>query len=263
MKTSHDLFAEQALASLKASFSARRSRRSLLKGATVGAAGVVATSAGAGLLLPRSARAQAAEEGPEDTVSGILNIATTAEQLAVTFYAHGIDNADDLGLSGDNLAYLQAAVIEEQIHQNFLVSQGGAALTSTFSFPNGHQTFQQLDLFIATLEQLEVAFIAAYLAAIKQFALLGLPDLAQIAGEIATVEAEHRAIGRDVGGLVPANNFAYNLALVEAVADAVDVLSAEGYLSPTPGNSFKYQPVSTADGGVTNLTPFSAGEDND
>ncbi len=158
---------------------------------------------------------------------------------------------------------LQAAVIEEQIHQDFLVANGGKALTSTFSFPHGDDTFDDLNLFVATLEQLEEAFIAAYLAAVKEFALMGQAGLAQIAAQICNIESEHRALGHDIGGLIPADNFAFTPALVESVGDAVDVLSAEGFLSPKTSNSFTYQPVSTADHGVIRRTPFSAGEDND
>jgi len=158
---------------------------------------------------------------------------------------------------------LQAAVIEEQIHRDFEVAAGGSPLTNTFSFPHADDTFEHLDLFIATLEQLEEAFIAAYLAAVKEFALLGQPGLAQLAAQICGIENEHRALGRDIGGLIPADNWAFSPALVESVGDAVDVLTAEGYLSPKNGNSFTYHAVSTADHGVINRKPFTAGEDND
>jgi len=46
-------------------------------------------------------------------------------------------------------------------------------------------------------------------------------------------------------------------------ADAVDVLKAEGFLSPKSGNSYTYQAVSTSGHGVINRKPFTAGEDND
>lgn len=263
MKTPDEMSLETATANLMHSFSARRSRRSLLKSAAIGLTGVTAVGAGALLIPKHAAYASGGGEGAEDTVVQILSIAATAEELAVTFYSHGIANASQLGISGANLAYLQAAVIEEQIHRDFEVAAGGKALTNTFSFPHGGETFEQLNLFIATLEQLEEAFIAAYLAAVKEFALLGQPGLAQLAAQICGIENEHRALGRDIGGLIPADNWAFSPALVEAVADAVDVLAAEGYLSPKGQNSFTYHHVSTADHGVINRTPFTAGEDND
>ena len=263
MKTPDEKSLETATSNLMHSFSARRSRRSLLKGAAIGATGVAAAGAGALLLPKRAAHASGGAEGAEDTIPQILSIAATAEELAVTFYSHGIANASKLGISGPNLAYLEAAVIEEQIHRDFEVAAGGKPLTNTFSFPHGNATFEHLGLFITTLEQLEEAFIAAYLAAVKEFALLNQPGLAQLAAQICGIENEHRALGRDIGSLIPADNWAFSPALVESVGDAVDVLAAEGFLSPKTGNSFTYHAVSTAGHGVINRKPFSAGEDND
>jgi len=232
-----------------------------MKGAAAGA-GAAALGAGT-LFLPKSVVRASGGEGAEDSAVQILSIAATAEQLAVTFYSHGIANASVLGISGSNLAYLKAAVIEEQIHRDFEVANGGKPITGTFSFPFAGETFQNLNKFVATLEQLEDAFIAAYLAAVKEFALMGVPTLAVIAAEIGNIESEHRALGRDIGNLVPADNHAFAPALIESVGDAVDVLASEGYLSPKSGNSYIYQAVSTAGGGVTYRQPFIAGEDND
>jgi hypothetical protein len=43
-----------------------------------------------------------------------------------------------------------------------------------------------------TLEALETAFVAAYMAAVREAAAAGLPDVAQLASRIMAVEAEHR-----------------------------------------------------------------------
>jgi len=51
--------------------------------------------------------------------------------------------------------------------------------------------------------------------------------------------------------------------LLESVGDAVDALSAQGYLSPKSGNSYTYKSVSLMDSYVTVRTPVVAGEDND
>src|SRR2546429_2929821 len=128
---------------LLASLSVSQSRRAFFKGAAAGAAGIAAVGAGS-LLLPRSAYAAGGSEGAEDTVVQILSIAATAEELAVTFYSHRIANASKLGISGANLSYLQAAVIEEQIHRDFEGAAGGKPLTHTVSFPHGQATFEHL-----------------------------------------------------------------------------------------------------------------------
>jgi hypothetical protein len=255
---------EQANEKLLKPFGERSSRRTLLKGAAMaGAAGLTAAGAGAFLFPKTNAAHASGGEGPEDSIAQILSIAATAEQLAVTFYSNGIANAKKLGISGQNLSYLKAAVIEEQIHQQFLVSAGGSPLTGTFSFPYGAETFEDVTKFINTLNQLETAFEAAYLAAVNEFALYNQARLAQIAAQILAVEAEHRALGRSILPNLLANNWAFAPALVESVGDAVGVLSSEGYLSPTQGNSYQYQPVSTNDNNIVYRTPFVAGEDND
>ena len=241
----------------------KSSRRTLLRGAVAGATGIAAVGASA-LWLPKNVLASTDTEGPEDTIVQILSIAATAEQLAVTFYSNGIANANALGITGDDLLYLKAAVVEEQIHENFLVANGGKSLTSTFSFPSGAATFQDLNTFITTLNQLETDFVAAYLAAVSEFSQYNQPRLAQIAGQILAIESEHRAIGRSISPntQVP-NNRAYAPALLESVGDAVDALSAQGYLSPKSGNSYTYSAVSLTDSFVTVRTPVVAGEDND
>jgi len=254
-----------------ASSSARRSRRTLLKGAA-GAAGLAV--AGASILSAKPAYARVLRPGDEtavqqnnnqyrtsqqtaDSIVDILTVARTAEQLAVTFYTNGIANAAKLGITGDNLAYLKAALVEEQIHQQFFTANGGKSLADTFSFPQGPQTFTDLKTFIATQQQLEGVFDSAFLAAIMEFAQLGRPDLAQIAGQVATVESEHRALGRVIGGLVPADNWAFTPVLVTSVGAAPALVQKAGYLSPMSGNSYTYQQADTSGAGVEQLKPFS------
>ncbi|GAC1389060.1 MAG: hypothetical protein NVSMB38_01890 [Ktedonobacteraceae bacterium] len=236
------------------------SRRDILKGAIAGAAGATGLAV-AGTALWTNGHAHAAKASSSctpDSAATILAIAATAEQLAVTFYTHGINNAHKLGISGQNLNYLTGAVVEEQYHLNLLVAAGGKPVTGTFSFPYGMDTFEHLGRFIHTLDQLETAFESAYIAAIRDFALLNLPDYAVLAGQIATVEAEHRALGRSIDTTIPtANNWAFTPVYVKSVADAANVLAAEGYLSPKSGNSYMYAPVSlTLNKDVTQTTPY-------
>ncbi len=259
-----------------ASFTENRSRRALLKSAVAGA-GVIA-GVGALSTLPaqaivtgdRGSALQSTTSGQTqsmapltssrqtvDSIVTILTVARTAEQLAVTFYSNGVANADKLGLTGDNLAYIKAALVEEQIHQQFFAANGGQSLADTFSFPQGPETFTDLKTFIATQQQLEGVFDSAFLAAILEFAQLGRPDLAQIAGQVATIESEHRALGRAIGGLAPADNWAFTPVLIASVGDAPALVTKAGYLSPKSGNSYTYQAVSTTGAGVDYQKPFS------
>jgi hypothetical protein len=241
-----DLSKEQATSRLLASFAARRSRGTFLKGAV----GAGLAAAGAGLLPALPAAADEQIDSPQT----IFNIGVTAEALAVTFYSHGVDNAAQLGLTGAvghlSLDDIKAALIEEQIHHDFFVANGGKPLTTTFSFPHGAATFTQLPLFIATQQQLEGAFDSAFIAAVYELAAQGQPALARIACQIAMIESEHRALGRQIGAEMisnaqfdPADNWAFAPQLVDDVNDAPSVLAAAGYLSPKPGNTYTYAHV--------------------
>jgi hypothetical protein len=272
MEKHEEVSLEEASNNLLASFVARKTRRSLIKGAVAGATGLAVVGATA---LPASAmqvgkgvqrslaenllgtRAKTLSARDQDTITSIFTVARTAEQLAVTFYTNGVNNASQLGISGANLENIKAALVEEQIHQLFFTANGGQSLATTFSFPHGSQTFSDLGTFVATLMALEGVFDSAFLAAIKEFADMGRSDLAQIAGQIATVESAHLAIGRQIGGMVPADNLAFTPVEIATVGDAPTVVQQAGFLSPTSGNSYTYSQVSTSDAGVTQTKPFA------
>jgi Ferritin-like domain len=237
---------ETALDALETSFNARRSRRTFLKGA------VVTSVAAAGVgLLTKSASAQSA-----DSVQTILNVAATAETLAVTFYTNGVNNATQLGLTGGALDDIKAALIEEQIHLNFFKTAGGVPAAQTFSFPKGPATFMDLSTFISTQQQLEGVFDSAFIAASYEFVQLGHPELARTAVQIAMIESEHRALGRDIAsdrnitldasmaGTAspnPADNWAFAPQTLPSVGAAPALVQAAGYLSPNGVNTFTFQ----------------------
>src|SRR5579883_2211581 len=133
-RTKKDIATDNLMTSLAVS----RSRRMMLKGAVAGAAGVAI--GGAGLALARYNTSEAApvhalrasthtastsqqsinqqashintRGAGADTIVSILTVARTAEQLAVTFYSNGIANADQLGLKGNDLENIKAALVE-------------------------------------------------------------------------------------------------------------------------------------------------------
>ncbi len=230
------------------------SRRGFLRvGATI-------TAAGAGIAAFPTLAAAAGTGTSPDSVQTILDIARTAEQLAVTFYTNGIRNADELGLSRSEVVYLKAALIEEQIHQTFFTANGGKSLVDTFSFPRGETTFSDLGTFIATQQQLEGVFDSAFLCAVREFAEMSPNQarLAQISAQIALIESEHRVLGRDIAAshrinvlpapsagqsTEPADNWAYAPVILTSVGQAPSVVAAAGYFSPVDDNSYKYVQV--------------------
>ncbi len=233
------------------------SRRNLLRNAVVGAAGVTGLAVAGGAFYANSAHAAASHSNCVTPIKDIFTIARTAERLAVTFYTHGLNNADKLGITGADRTYIRAALIEEQIHELFFASAGGGYLASTFSFPEGPKTFEDLATFIATQQQLEGVFDSAFLAAVKEFGLQGRPDLSQIAAQVACIESEHRALGRAIGGLIPADNWAFTPVLIGKVGDAPALVAKAGYLSPVNGNHFTYEQVPVGGGGVTYRSPYA------
>jgi hypothetical protein len=144
------------------------------------------------------------EASCQESIGDILNIAATAEALGITFYYEGIRSPFFGALSEARQWYLQAALDEEREHLKFLQANGATAAATSFFFPT--RAFEELGSFLVVLDQLENVFIAAYLAAQQRFAQIGQPLLAQIAGQILTIEAEHRIMGRVLGGQLPPNN---------------------------------------------------------
>jgi hypothetical protein len=195
------------------------------------------------------ARAQNNVYQTEDTVDELITAFLIAEDLAATFYYNGLIGAviQDPNLAGpggtatkvspggqaDNVNYLQAALGQEVEHGNLFRNlltgaTAGAANDpyTTFYFPAG--TFDTLTPFLTILNTLENAFIGAYIVLVQELCykaaaaaagtLTGVDTkysakdyqyFALVAGAILGVESEHRVLGRDIGGMNPADNYNY------------------------------------------------------
>lgn len=195
----------------------------------------------------RTGSARAVTAGGE-TVQSILNTALIAEQLAIAFYYTALttpalmhdprlggSSADpnNPGLPPDgypsNVRYLQAALDAEVKHAAALANAGATSPYRHVYFPA--TTFKAMGLltdaasFLGVLDTLEVAFVTAYTTAVGQFLRLGRVDLATVAAQIAGVEAEHRATGRLIARVAPANNLTLEQAPVATVGAAGAALS--------------------------------------
>ncbi|WP_201363785.1 ferritin-like domain-containing protein [Dictyobacter formicarum] len=252
MSTHNDRSLDKIQTNLIEIITAQRARRTVLKGAVAGLASLSALGAHA-LVRPGAVFAY---NSSRSKLQHILDIAVTVEQLAVTTYGNGVANASTLGISGNKLKYLQAALVEEQIHEIFFESMGAQPLTSTFSYPNGDSTFTNLSTFIEAQQQLEEIFASVYLIGVVEVAQLNQYRLAQILAQTAGIESEHRVLGRVIEGSDPADNYAYTPVLIKQVEDAPSVLSAEGYLSPVPNNTYTYERVSTKYHKIEYHTPY-------
>jgi len=200
-------------------------RTAKLAGATVlGAAGI-------SLLQTTAARA-ATSTPSDDTVQDILNIACTAETLAITFYYEALNRPMQLPdvNSTANRNYFQAALTQELEHFEYLKSLGGSTLAKKFYFPE--DMFSDEKVFFPTALLLEEYFISAYLAAAMDFSgayssniTTASPSLIGAAVQILGVECEHRALLGVAANINPPNNVIAETALLTSVNGAVPALT--------------------------------------
>lgn len=193
-------------------------RRQILQAA----AGVGGGLAAAGIAQHFAApTAHAQLQDAQDSPQTILNLAATAEALAVTAYYHAIAS-NLIGADGSALTSLRLALSAEQYHLAFLQAAGGELLSTEFYLPEAFFTDAQTAA--ATLVALEGALIGAYLAATRRFAELGEPRLAATTAQHAASEAEHLALARLAGDLAPANPNGLPAPVFYNVSDAVPAL---------------------------------------
>lgn len=205
------------------------SRRSFLKRSAVVAG---ATTLGVNMFGINLAFAQDTM-GENDDVQTVLNLAATAELFATTHYLAAING--DLSLAEAQVNYLKAGFIAEQDHYDLLVSLGAEPVVTEFYVPEG--LFSDVAMFSAITEVAETTFVSAYLAATRIFADLGETAFAVTTAQIAGVEAEHRALVRQIGSNIP-NDRSYQEFQFANVSGAVPVLqpfldgSGDGFVGP-------------------------------
>jgi len=122
-------------------------------------------------------------------------------------------------------------------------ANGAAPATTQFFFPDG--AFNNLAIFLGVLDTLENVFIGAYLAAARRFAELGQPLLAEIAGQIMGVEAEHRVLGRIIAE-EPLPVAACRPSQIGAVLSEASAELAI-FLQSSPGNTYQASMPSEAE----------------
>ena len=197
--------------------------------------------AGQGLTL--GTRSQ--QTPPCETVQQIINIAATAEALAVTLLGVIEQNVGlgRLALNPEELTTVRAARAEEELHYRYLTQNGAKASTLTFTIPDP-KIATDVPTFFSTLIAAEELFIASYIAAAQEFALQDQARLAQLALQIGGVEAEHRvglryyAVVRGLLSGTP-NDVAFEKALFSSVGQAAQRLQQLGFIGGT-GTSITY-----------------------
>ena len=223
---------------------AGESRRSFFN-RTAKLAGATALGvAGVNLLQPIAARAATQGSVNTDTVQGIIDIAATAESLAVTFYYNALAAGSALPNvnSTANQNYFQAAVVQEFVHLEYLRKLGANPVTSKFYFPPN--MFTDESVFFPTALTLEAYFISAYLAAAIDFSgavssniTTANPVFLGFAVQVLGIECEHRALLGVAANNNPPNGLIVETALLKTVNDAVPPLTpfldgSAGFVGP-------------------------------
>ena len=196
-----------------------------------------------------------------ETVQDIINIAATAEAFAVTALGGALANAanNELALNAVQIKTFTAARAEEHAHYAYLIGAGAKPLTTTFTIPNS-KIVTNVPTFLLTVIRLEDIFVAAYLAAAQEFAMLGQPRLAQIALQIGAVEAEHRAGVRSFAsdaGLISGtpNDVAFEKAMFTSVSEAAAMLKSLGFIGGRGAQITYPGPGAIDNTGVSHLRP--------
>ncbi len=196
-----------------------------------------------------------------ESVQDIIDIAATAEALAVTALGAALESAAQgkLALNPEHVQAFTAARAEEQAHYEALITSGAKPLTTTFTLPDP-KILTDVATFLPAVIGLEEAFVAAYLAAAQEFAVLGEPRLAQLAFSIAAVESEHRVAVRFFAveaGVIKGlpNDIAFEQALFTSAGAAADALKQLGWIGGS-GDSITYPGPGKIDPtGITQLHP--------
>ena len=165
-------------------------------------------------------------------VARILGLGLAAERLATAFYYAGLTtpavmrdprlggsstDARNPGLPPNgrpsHVRALQACLDAESKHAAAFGPAGAAPAPRVYYCPAG-----TIDLLgaprargtvLGTMETLEAAFVAAYVVAIGALIDGAQPGVAAVVARILGVEAEHRVLGRAIGGLAPADELVF------------------------------------------------------
>lgn len=162
--------------------------------------------------------------------AAVLDLAATAEALAVTLYHQAVTGAT-FRMDGDTAEHLRAVLDAEAHHLEVLRSLGATPLASRFYLPQG--LLSDAGVFADTALHLETVFTGAYLAATHQFAEQGQPELAATAAQLGASEAQHLTLLSQLAGLGP-GDLMFPAADFRRVADAGPALAP--FLRGEPGS---------------------------
>ncbi len=209
-------------------FARPRTRRDFFKAL---AAASVGAAAGTSLFTSKKALAQIG--GTQEGDAGILNFALTLEFLERDFYQMALDAGV---LSGQALGVVTNLRDHEAAHVDAITAalQGAGATPAPkpqFTFPPDALASQDSVIQLASV--LEPTGVGAYLGAGP---MIQNPDFLEAAGTIAGVEGDHVVAIKNLQGVVPPANVAFEQALTkDEVLAAVAPFLGMGAMPTTGG----------------------------
>jgi len=164
--------------------------------------------------------AEAAGSSTED-VATIVNLITTAEMLAVTFYYATLTGAT-FHIHERAVESLTVAMDAEMRHLDTLRSLNGRSMRDHFYLPD--RMLSDARVFVNTGVTIETTLAGAYVAATRQFAVRGRPLLAATAALHAASAAQRLTLIGHLAGL-PAQDLTMSTPAFHHVSDAARALA--------------------------------------
>lgn len=182
--------------------------------------------------------------GAGATSESALNDSVTAEGLLVTLLGVARTRATELALDEQTVRLLRAAQCQDEAHFNNLVSFGAAPTIGRYTIPP--PLFENATNFLTTWVELKRIMISMYLTAAREFGKEQNFDLAELAFQIGTVEAQHFALLRQfLGERIPADR-AFPEWQFASTAEAIAAIVELGFIDgggesvdfPGPGDRY-------------------------
>lgn len=171
----------------------RLSRRDILKGSAVAGLSWLGFSR-----LFNMERILAQDEG--DKLKAALNLLATAETFTCTHY-YTVLTDSNVQLTPGERAYVIAMLDADRQHLELLNREGARTLAQRFYTPTN--VYRNRANFSTVTEQIQLAVIAAYLAADREFSESGDIMLGATMAQIAAIESVHLALVRQLGDKLP------------------------------------------------------------
>lgn len=162
----------------------------------------------------------------------LLNILATAELFSASLYTSALQLVTDL--TEEEHVWIKTIALSEWDHYQLFSSIGGRSASTTFSLDN----FPSDKLgFIAVVEPLKTSFVTGYLTFLGMLTSIADEKLAITAAQIATVESQHLALLRHIGGLLPiqsAFSFYAGMTTSDAISGLDNLMGSSGTAQIVP-----------------------------